>query len=170
MSANIVLTGLMGCGKSTVGKLLSKKMSGYIFVDLDEVIVDLENMTIPEIFDKKGEAYFRELESQLIEEFSEEEGIILALGGGAFESEQNRDNLLETGCVIYLKASPETLYERVKSDKNRPLLFCDNPKEKLKELLKIREPNYLKANYIIETDNKNPDEIVDEILNLPDLN
>ena len=93
MSANIVLTGIMGCGKSTVGKLLSKQLKNYIFVDTDDVIVDLEGMTIPEIFSKKSEQYFRNLEEGVIEELSQEENLIIALGGGVFESEKNRNNL-----------------------------------------------------------------------------
>ena len=164
MGVNIVLTGLMGCGKTTVGKALSKELKGYIFIDLDEVIVDLEGMSIPDIFAKKSENYFRELEERLIEEFSQEENLIIALGGGAFESEANRDNLSETGKVFYLKAGIDTLYERVKNDTNRPLLNCENPKDKLKELLKKRESNYLKAEYTVDITGKKISDIVSEIV------
>jgi len=169
MTANIVLTGIMGCGKSTVGKLLSKQLKNYIFVDTDDVIVDLEGMTIPEIFSKKSEQYFRNLEEGVIEELSQEENLIIALGGGVFESEKNRNNLLESGDVIYLKTDIDTIYERIKSDKNRPLLNCENPKEKLKTLMDSREQNYLKADYIIETDNKTPEDIVGEIIDILEL-
>ena len=169
MTANIVLTGIMGCGKSTVGKLLSKQLKNYIFVDTDDVIVDLEGMTIPEIFSKKSEQYFRNLEEGVIEELSQEENLIIALGGGVFESEKNRNNLLESGDVIYLKTDLDTIYERIKSDKNRPLLNCENPKEKLKTLMDNREQNYLKADYIIETDNKTPEDIVGEIIDILEL-
>lgn len=165
MSANIVLTGLMGGGKSTVGKLLAKELAGYIFVDTDDVIVDLEGMTIPEIFEKKGEAYFREVEKNIIAEFSQEENLVIALGGGAFENEENRENLLNSGVVFYLKAGVDTLYERIKGDTNRPLLQCDNPRGKLEELLKKREPNYLKAHHIIDTDKMSPDNIIETIIN-----
>ncbi len=166
MSVNIVLTGMMGCGKTTVGKALVKSLKDYIFVDLDEVIVDLEGISIPDIFDKKGEDYFRTLEEQLVEEFCEEENLILSLGGGAFESKKNREKLLNTGKVIYLKSSVDRLFERVKNDTNRPLLKCENPKGKLEKLLALREPNYLKSHYIVETDNKTIDEIANEILDL----
>lgn len=169
MTANIVLTGIMGCGKSTVGKLLSKQLMNYIFVDTDDVIVDLEGMTIPEIFSEKSEQYFRNLEEGVIEELSQEENLIIALGGGVFESEKNRNNLLESGDVIYLKTDIDTIYERIKSDKNRPLLNCENPKEKLKTLMDNREQNYLKADYIIETDNKTPEDIVGEIIDILEL-
>ena len=78
--------------------------------------------------------------------------MIISLGGGAFESETNRNNLSENGIVFYLKTDIETSYQRIKNDNSRPLLKCDNPKKKLEELLKIREVNYLKSDYIIETD------------------
>jgi len=166
MSPNIVLTGLMGAGKSTVGKALAKVLKDYTFIDSDDVIVDIEGMTIPEIFEKKGEPYFREVEKSIISELSEEEDLIIALGGGAFESEDTRKNL-ENNCItIYLKSSVDRLLNRIKDDKNRPLLQCENPKGKLEELLEKRELNYLKADYIIETGNKNIDEIVEEILEI----
>lgn len=166
MSANIVLTGLMGAGKSTVGKLLSKQLKNYTFVDVDEVIVDLEGMSIPEIFAQKGEPYFRELEKKVISELSEEENLIIALGGGAFEDETNRENLMENGVVFYLKSSVERLLSRIKDDNSRPLLQCDNPGGKLKELLAQREPNYLKADYVIETDSLNISEIAEKIISI----
>ena len=166
MGVNIVLTGLMGCGKTTVGKTLKKILKDYTFIDIDDVIVDIEGMTIPEIFEKKGETYFREVEQNIIGELSEEEDLIIALGGGAFESGVTRENLAENGITFYLKANVDTLYNNVKGDTNRPLLNCDNPKDKIEELLKKREPNYLKADHIIETDGVNIDNIVDEILEI----
>ena len=166
MSANIVLTGLMGAGKSTVGKLLSKQLKNYTFVDVDEVIVDLEEMSIPDIFGKKSEAYFRELEKNVISELSEEENLIIALGGGAFEDETNRENLSKNGVVFYLKSSVDRLLSRIKDDKNRPLLQCDNPRGKLEELLEKREPNYLKADYIIDTDTLELKEIAEKIISI----
>ena len=163
MSANIILTGLMGSGKTSVGKTLSKILKNYIFVDTDDVIVELEEMPVSDIFEKKSESYFRELEQKIIEEFSQEENLIISLGGGAFENETNRENLLASGKVFYLRASVDTLYERIKDDKTRPLLYCENPRGKLEELLKKREPNYLKANYVIDTDNKTINDLVNEI-------
>ena len=168
MSVNIILTGLMGGGKSTVGKLLVKQMTGYIFVDVDDVIVDLEGMSIPEIFEKKGEAYFREVEKNIISEFSEEENLVIALGGGAFEDEENRKKLLNSGIVFYLKAGVDTLYERIKNDTNRPLLQCENPKGKLEELLIKREPNYLKSHHTICTDNQSMEDVINNILYILD--
>ena len=164
MGVNIVLTGLMGCGKTTVGKVLKKILKDYTFIDIDDVIVDIEGMSIPEIFEKKGETYFREVEQNIIGELSEEEDLIIALGGGAFESGVNRKNLSENGMIFYLKASVDTLYNNVKGDTNRPLLNCDNPRGKLEELLKKREPNYMKADYVINTDGVDVDKLAEDIL------
>lgn len=164
MSVNIVLTGLMGCGKSTVGKLISKELKDYIYVDTDDIIVGIEEMSISDIFAQKTEAYFRELEEKVIEELSQEENLIISLGGGAYESKKNRENLSKTGMVFYLKASTDTLYDRIKEDTTRPLLKCDNPKSKLEELLKKREPNYLKSDFVIDTDKKTLKEVVDDII------
>lgn len=166
MSANIVLTGLMGAGKSTVGKMLSKLLKNYTFVDVDDAIVDLEEMSIPDIFAQKGEAYFRELENKVISELSEEENLIIALGGGAFEDETNRENLMESGEVFYLKSSVERLLSRIKDDNSRPLLQCDNLRGKLEELLEKREQNYLKADYVIETDSLSISEIAGKIISI----
>lgn len=166
MSANIVLTGMMGAGKSTIGKALSKILKDYTFIDVDNVIVDIEGMTISEIFEKKSEEYFRIIEKEIIQELSQEEDLIIALGGGAYENKETREILEENCKVIYLKSTVDRLFNRIKDDKNRPLLQCENPKSKLEELLKLREPNYLKAEYIIETDNKNIDEITKEIIEM----
>lgn len=164
MSVNIVLTGLMGGGKTTVGKMLVKQLKDYIFIDTDDVISGLEEMSIPEIFKTKSEAYFRELEKKIIEEFSQEDNLIISIGGGAFENEINRENLKQNGKVFYLKASVDTLYERIKGDTNRPLLQCENPRKKLEELLIKREENYLKSDYVIETDGKDIESIVESIM------
>ena len=164
MNANIVLTGLMGGGKSSVGKMIAKQLKNYTFVDVDDVIVDLEGMSIPEIFSKKTEKYFRETEKNVIAELSEEENLIIALGGGAFEDKETREKLKENSIVFYLKADVNTLYDRIKDDTNRPLLQCDNPMEKLKELLEKREPNYLKADYVIDTEGINTSDIAKKVI------
>ena len=164
MSVNIVLTGLMGSGKTTVGKLLTKKIKGYTLVDVDDVLQDLEGITITEIFETKGEEYFRNLEKEVISELAQEENLIISLGGGAYEDSETRDNLAENGVVFYLKAGADTLYDRIKDDNSRPLLACEDPKSKLEELLTKREPNYLKSDYVIETDGLEPDDIAEEIV------
>lgn len=169
MAVNIVLTGLMGAGKSSVGKLISEKFENYSFIDIDEEIVKREGMSISDIFHNKSELYFRELEQKIIEEYSELSNYVISIGGGAFENEQNRTNLSKNGKTFYLKASAETLYSHIKNDKTRPLLQCENPLKKLKELLNKREPNYLKSDFVIDTDNKNIEDICGEIYRLLSL-
>ena len=164
MSVNIVLTGLMGAGKSSVGRLLAEKLNNYGFVDIDEEIEKNEGMTIPEIFKTKTEEYFRNIETETIKHYAQQSNVIISIGGGAFESEINREYLTSCGKVFYLYAPAEILYNRVKNQLNRPLLFCDNPLEKLKQLLEKRENNYKKSHYIIDTSGKNIEETADEIL------
>lgn len=158
---NIVLIGLMGAGKSTIGKALANNLK-YNFIDIDGEIVKSEKMSINDIFKLKSETYFRELETKTIEKFSQSDNAVISLGGGAFENEKNRTILLNSSKVFYLKASIDTLFERIKTDNSRPLLKCDDPKEKLKELLKKRESNYEKAHYIINAENS-LEEIIQKI-------
>ena len=153
MKPNIILTGLMGAGKTSVGKILTSKLSDFTFIDIDEQIEKLEGITISKIFETKSEKYFREKRNQII-----------SLGGGALENELNRQYLFNSGIVFYLYATTDVLYNRIKKQSNRPLLLCDNPKQKLEELLKQREINYKKANVIIDTTNKSFNEITDEII------
>lgn len=161
MGNNIVLIGLMGAGKSTIGKALANVLN-YNFIDIDEEIVKQENMSINDIFAQKSETYFRKLETQIIKKIAGQKNAVISLGGGAFEKEVNREVLLNSGKVFYLYADVDTLYERIKTDSSRPLLKCDNPKDKLEELLKTREPNYKKAHYTIDT-NQELNKIVKEI-------
>lgn len=164
MNPNIVLTGLMGAGKSSVGKKLAEKLVNYSFVDIDEQIEEQEGMKISEIFQDKSEEYFRQVETNIIQKFSNMKNQIISLGGGAFENKQNRQCLFNTGIVFYLYASVDILYDRIKEQKNRPLLLCESPKKKLEELLILRENNYKKSNVIIDTSYKSIDEITDEII------
>jgi len=164
MSANIVLTGLMGAGKSTVGRMLKNKLVNYSFVDIDDEIEKQEHLTIPEIFRLKSEQYFRQSETETIKNFSQKQNLIISIGGGAFESEMNRNYLLNCGKVFYLYAPAKILFERIKTNSNRPMLYCENPIERLKELLKQREQNYKKSHFIIDTSNKTIEQVTDEIL------
>ncbi|MCD8377480.1 MAG: shikimate kinase [Candidatus Gastranaerophilales bacterium] len=164
MDANIVLTGLMGAGKSTVGKTLAQKLPDFVFVDIDEEIEKSEKMSVSEIFKTKSEEYFRELETKTIKHISSQKNMIISVGGGAFESEVNRQNLTKNGIVFYLYAPTSILFERIKNNSNRPLLKCNNPLSKLEELLKKRENNYKKSHYTIDTTNKTKEEITEEIL------
>ena len=161
---NIVLIGMPGSGKTMVGELLAKKMN-YNFVDVDSLIEKSQHLSINEIFASKGEAYFRKVEADIIKNI-EGDNKIISLGGGAFENKETRELLLSTCKVIYLTASAAVIYERIKSDKTRPLLNNNKSIETIQNMLNIREKNYKLAHYTVLTDNKSGDEIVNEILNL----
>lgn len=163
---NIILVGMMGCGKSTIGKLLADAMEGFEFVDTDEQIEKTAQMTIPEIFIDYGESSFRELESGTIKRFCARENQVISTGGGCVESIENMDTLKESGIVFYLKATADTLFERVKHTKDRPMLYDEDPKKKLKMLLKRREPMYQSADFVIDTENRTQDDIVKELRDL----
>ncbi|MEI7475043.1 MAG: shikimate kinase [bacterium] len=163
MAKNVVLIGLMGCGKSTVAAILSDKLK-MKFIDTDSLIVQKEERSINEIFAQSGEAYFREIETQLIKEVSADFDCIISTGGGIVERSGNLEYLKQNGIVFYLKTSVQTLYERLKNQSDRPLLKTENPYETLKGLLEKRENKYFLADITIETDNKNPDKIVGEII------
>lgn len=160
---NIVLTGFMGTGKTEVGRLLARKL-GYKFIDADSVIEEDQKMPITEIFKRFGEPYFRDIESKVIKRLSEMEGVVISTGGGAVLRQENMDNLRKNGIIICLMASPETIYERTKKDTSRPLLQVENPLQRIKELLDFRRPYYEKADIMIDTDGKTPEEVAREIL------
>lgn len=160
---NIVLTGFMGTGKTEVGRLLARKL-GYKFIDADSVIEEDQKMSITEIFKRFGEPYFRDIESKVIKRLSEMEGVVISTGGGAVLRQENMDNLRKNGIIICLMASPETIYERTKKDTSRPLLQVENPLQRIKELLDFRRPYYEKADIMIDTDGKTPEEVAREIL------
>lgn len=158
----IVLTGMMGSGKTTIAKLLSEKLN-FKYTDIDFLIEEKENMKISEIFAQKGENYFRKFEQEIILSSFITENTIISLGGGAFENPETRKFLLNNSTVIYLKISPETIYERIKNNTTRPLLCGNMSVEKIDEILRIREKNYESASIIINTNNKTPNRIVEEI-------
>ncbi len=143
-SGNIILVGMMGAGKTTVGKLLAKQL-GKTFIDSDEEIQRRTGVTIPHIFDVEGEAGFRVRESGVIQELLKQDGIVLATGGGAILSPQNRSMMKQNGVVVYLKSSVHDLWQRTRHDHNRPLLQTENPRAKLQELHDLRDPLYTAA-------------------------
>ncbi|QCU91018.1 shikimate kinase AroK [Thiomicrorhabdus sediminis] len=148
---NIFLVGPMGAGKSTVGKLLAEKLH-YEFVDSDHEIEARTGATIPMIFDIEGEQGFRSREAGMIDELTQRSQVVLATGGGAVETESNRQNLRSRGFVVYLKSPVDALLARTRHDRNRPLLQTDNPQKVLDELMQRREPWYLEmADLVIET-------------------
>ena len=151
VSGNIILVGMMGAGKTTVGKLLAKQF-GKTFIDSDEEIQRRTGVTIPHIFDVEGEAGFRVRESGVIQDLLKQNNIVLATGGGAILSAQNRPMMRQNGIVVYLKSSVYDLWQRTRHDHNRPLLQTDNPRAKLQELHDLRDPLYTEtADIIIHT-------------------
>ena len=164
MKANIVLVGMPASGKTTIGNLLSSFLPDYIFIDTDLFIEKTTGMNISDIFTKKSEDYFRKLEYDAIKVLCTGEGKIISIGGGAFENPDNRATLLNFGKVFYLKSDLDVLYYRIANDSSRPLLQNNNPKAVLENLLKKREENFLKAHYIVETNELNEKEIIEYIL------
>lgn len=158
----IVLTGMPGSGKTTVGMHLSKDLN-IDFVDIDSAIEKSENRTISEIFANDGEKYFRVLESKIIKE-SFGDNKVISLGGGAFEDPITRSFLLKNSVVIYLKTSVQEIYKRVKNNSQRPLLNDDMSAEKINKILSVREKNYKLAHFTIMTDNIVVEDVVRDII------
>ncbi len=153
---NIYFVGMMGAGKTTIGRHLARRLKKR-FVDCDHEIEARTGVRIPVIFDIEGEAGFRKRESQALEALAEERGLVLATGGGAVLAPQNRRLLAGTGLVIYLCVPPEDLYARTKHDRNRPLLQVDNPQEKIRELHVQRDPLYREiADIVLEGGGRTP--------------
>lgn len=151
VSGNIVLIGMMGAGKTTVGKILAKQL-GKTFIDSDEEIQKRTGVKISHIFDVEGEEGFRQRESAVIQDLVRLDNIVLATGGGAVLKPENRQALLENGVVIYLKSGVHDLWQRTRHDHNRPLLQTANPRAKLQELFEKRDPIYsAAADYVIHT-------------------
>lgn len=163
MSKNIVLVGLSGSGKTTIGKLLEQKIN-LKFIDTDEIIVNNENRSINDIFATDGEKYFRQIEFEVVRKVSEQNDLIISTGGGVVLNQENIDNLKKNGIVFYLKTSVDTLVNRLKNDTTRPLLKTDDLRLKLEKMLFDRATFYEKADYIIKNDNDNIEQTVENIL------
>ena len=141
MTGNIFLVGLMGAGKTTVGKQLAKHL-GKAFYDSDHEVESRTGVNIPLIFELEGEVGFRKREAAVIEELTQRRGLVLATGGGAVLLKQNREHLSLNGTVIYLRGSVAELWQRTRNDKQRPLLQTENPRARLEQLFAERDPLY----------------------------
>ena len=165
---NIILIGMPFSGKTTTGRLVAQKLKRK-FIDLDVYIEENEKMKISEIFDRKGESYFRNLETVSLEKLSNVSNIVLSTGGGTVQNSQNLQILKSMGTVFYLEIDPESLYSRIKGDKTRPLLQKENPKLILQELYNNRRDNFEKADYkinaLLET-NQLADEVIEVYENI----
>ena len=156
----------MGSGKTTVSEILAERLD-LDLLDTDAAIEETEGRSISSIFEDEGEEAFRGMETELLTTIVKEHwrDMVISLGGGLPLREENRKLLGDAGKVVYLKASPETVFERVKGDNSRPLLQCEDPLSKIKELLDARSELYdAAADLVVETDGKTPEEIAQEIL------
>ena len=158
----VFLCGFMGCGKSTVGVLLAKNL-GCRLVDTDDMIVESEGMSIPEIFESKGEKYFRDLEKQVVARLSEGKAVV-SCGGGTMLSEENALTARKKGTVVYIDTPFESCYERIKDDSNRPLAVS-RTKEQLRELYDSRSDVYKKNSDCCVDGECSPMEIAAQIQN-----
>ena len=150
-SKNIFLVGLMGAGKTSVGRQLAVRL-GKTFVDADHEIEARTGTSIPVIFEVEGEAGFRRREAEVIDELTQRTGIVLATGGGAVHDAATRARLKSRGMTIYLSANVIDLWHRTRNDRNRPLLDCADPKKRLEDLLALRDPLYREvADLVVET-------------------
>ena len=161
---NVILIGFMGCGKTTVGLRLSYRLRKSV-IDTDKEIEKEEKRTISDIFATDGEAYFRAAETaclqKLIRSVSNQ---IISVGGGLPLREENRKLLQKLGQVFYLRAEPETIYERLKNDTTRPLLQCSDQKERIRTLMAERDGYYRNAaDVVIQVDGKSFEQIISEI-------
>ena len=147
---NIILAGLMGSGKTSVAKELKNILPEFNLIEVDKIIEEKENISINDIFKIKGESHFRKLEKTTIDDVLAKENQIISLGGGSLENDFDFETAKKNSIIFYLKANVDILFERIKNNKDRPLLNCENPKEKLTLLLGRREKNYKKADFIID--------------------
>ncbi len=161
---NIFLIGFMGAGKSTVAKELSRRL-GCERIEMDQLIVEKKGMPISEIFSTYGEDYFRDIETQCLIDFHKKNNVVVSCGGGVVIREKNIKYMKESGCIVLLSATPETIYERVKDSDERPILNDHMNVEFIADLMEKRRNKYISAaDIVIDTDKKNVDEICDEII------
>lgn len=150
LKKTIVMVGMMGAGKTAVGRSLAGRL-GVPFLDSDAEIEAAANRTVPEIFERDGEVFFRARESEVIARLLEEERAILSTGGGAFLAEGNRRNISERGVSVWLDADLELLWQRVRHKDTRPLLRTADPKATLADIYAVRVPLYAKADVTVKS-------------------
>ena len=161
--SNIILIGYMGSGKTSISKKLGEILDREV-IELDNIISNKAGISINEIFNKYGEDYFRDMETQVLKESLNKNNTIISTGGGIIVKEENIELLKDSGIVIYLMISPEEVIKRTKKDNTRPLLKDKNIVE-IEDMIKNREEKYEKASdFKIDTNNKNIDKIIEEIL------
>ncbi|MGI8604365.1 MAG: shikimate kinase [Verrucomicrobiales bacterium] len=156
---NLVLIGFMGCGKTTVGQRAAEKLT-WEFADTDSLIIEQAGRAIPEIFAAEGESGFRARESAVLKSLADGKSRVIATGGGIVTEARNNEVLRQLGFVVWLNASEEAIFDRVSRNKNRPLLQTADPRQTMRDLLKLRRPIYAKlAHLVVETAGLEADEI-----------
>ena len=164
MTDNIFLVGMMGAGKTTLGRALARRL-GREFVDCDRELVERTGVPVATIFEIEGEEGFRRRESGVLQELCARDRCVIATGGGVVLTEANRDLMRTSGTVVYLKARLESLWERTRHDSTRPLLATPDPRARLAELLAEREPLYRQtAHVVVETGQQSPATAVGRVL------
>lgn len=184
MPERIVLVGLSGAGKSTVGSLVAAQLTarvaaemtaqevapgvaGWSFVDLDAEVERRAGRTIPEIFARQGEAAFRKLERAVSKEVAQRQRVVVAPGGGWIELREAVSEMLHRSTAVYLRVSPEVAVARISAQGvGRPLVAGENPEENLRQLLARREPMYLQSQHVVSVDSMSPDEVAASIVAL----
>ncbi len=160
---NILLTGFMGAGKTTVGKKLAKRL-GYFFIDTDREIEKEQGCSITEIFKYGGEECFRDLETDILQKLQTKQNLVIATGGGMVLRNENRSLMQSLGTRVFLKVELQELMHRLKKDKKRPLLQKSKPEEHILEMLQQRKSIYEEAECIIDTTYLSPHQMVTEII------
>ena len=173
LKKTIVMVGMMGAGKTAVGRALAQRL-GVAFLDSDAEIEMAANRTVPEIFERDGEPFFRAKETQVIERLLEEKRCVLSTGGGAFLSDKNRANISTKGVSVWLDADLELLWSRVRNKDTRPLLRTRDPKATLRSIYEQRVPTYALADMTVVSDDDYSiedmvDNVVDALIARPDV-
>jgi shikimate kinase len=163
MMKNIVLTGFMGTGKTAVARELSS-LTGMKIIDMDSEIEREQGVTINEIFTEYGEERFREIETEMAKKVSDQNGVVISTGGGVVLRGENIDHLRRNGLVVCLTASANVILERTGRSNERPLLNVEDPISKIKGMLEYRMPFYRNADIMIDTDEKTPRQVAEEIV------
>lgn len=172
LKKNIFLTGFMGSGKTSLGKIIAERLK-VDFYDTDELVSSWQKLSVDEIFERYGESFFREKEREALRFLAEKEpgSCVISTGGGAVLREENRLLMKKSGLVVFLDVSPEEAYKRLKGTEDRPLLKVENPMEKIRVLLKERKPFYDEADISVNTAGKTLPEVAAELLHkLKDYN
>ena len=164
MAKNIVLTGFMGTGKSSVGRRLAGRLNRR-FLDMDTEIEKREGKTASRVFEEDGEAYFRERERELVIELAQSSDLVISTGGGVLMDSRNLDDFQRSGVVICLSTDVDTILNRVSRDSKRPLLQCEDPRARIVEMLEARLPVYRMVPIQVDTTGASHDEVCDRIIN-----